>query len=155
MTTIQDFLDEKELEGIIDNYVSTKHSIQFDKVMKELKGTTTYTITRHNISGVFSMRNNRITYKYLPIKWYHLLFERLHRQSLGQEPEPGLPINRIFPEINGMYLGNDNTLQVYRSHKPNESDSEFQQYSFRKNRAMMVWSGQEVLDNQFRYEDLL
>ena len=56
MTTIQDFLDEKELEGIINGYLETK----YDKVMTELTNTVSYTMFDPVFGVELSTRNNVI-----------------------------------------------------------------------------------------------
>ena len=60
MTTIQDFLDEKNLEGVINGFLET----DYDKVMTELTNTTSYTI-HDTIFGVESSTRNNVIYNFV------------------------------------------------------------------------------------------
>ena len=98
MTSIQDFLDEKELEGIIDSFVETKYSIQFDKVMKELKDTTTYEIMKYS-KLLVSLRNDKIQCVYKSVEAQHLNYSR-------GPVNPDSPYNKPFQHTNSYPVDN-------------------------------------------------
>ena len=145
MATIQDFLDEKHLEGIINEYIKTKYSIQFDKVMKELKDTVEYDVIQHISFGPYLSRRNDTHYHYKPI-----LRQRQMQQAINGL-DANAPYNNAFPDNNiyGIYC--DNVLMVNYGVYPNPQGWAY----FRKNRPMHGCDGNIEWNNEERYEDLL
>ena len=144
MTTIQDFLDEKHLEGLIHEFIETKHSIQYDKVIQELNDKSDYRIYIYSGGVIDSIRENTCCR-------YQTIASQQQRYNEIVGLDANLPYNKAFEDDDVNLAYNDNQTSFYKF----RTDRDRQWTTFRKNRPLCGFDNTEVWSNEERYEDLL